>query len=59
MIKKEIINGVVFIEQTSFHIYRSDEANKKNDAFLITSNRDEFEHTKELIKNGTLKLRAK
>jgi hypothetical protein len=39
MIKRKVINGKVFIEQTTFYIYPNEEALQADRPFLITSNK--------------------
>lgn len=47
MIKKEIINGKVFLAQTTYYVYRNEEDYKKDKRFVITSDEKEFERRKE------------
>jgi len=60
MIKKEIIKGNVFLEQTTFYIYRNEQDQiEGNVPFLTTSSKEDFERNKELINAGKLVLLTK
>ena len=48
MIKKEIVNGKIFVEQTTFYMYEDEDAHKSDTASLITSDQDDFEMYKEV-----------
>ncbi len=48
MIKKEIINKKIFVEQTTFYVYKDENAHKSDTASLVTSNQDDFETYKEI-----------
>ncbi len=52
MIVKEIIHSYIFIEQTTYHIYRNEEERQNGRAFLTTSDKETFESFKEQIRNG-------
>jgi hypothetical protein len=57
MVKHEYIDGNVFITQTTYYIYRSEEDLQNHKSpFLITSNKKAFNKCKENIKNGSLTL---
>jgi hypothetical protein len=59
MIVEERINSIVFLEQTTYRIYRCEEDRLKDRPFLITSDKNKFELYKEKIKKGNLKLKDK
>jgi len=46
MVEREEINGKIFIEQTSYYIYNSEEDRKKDEWEFTTSNKKEFEKEK-------------
>jgi len=43
MIKKEIINGEVFIEQTTYYIYKNEKDMKKDKPLVVTGDKKIFE----------------
>jgi len=57
MIKRKEIKGNIFIAQTTYYIYRSED-DLQNDKlpFLITSNKKVFESYKKSIKTEKVKL---
>ena len=59
MITDETINSNVFVEQTTYYIYRCEEDRQNDKAFLTTSDKKTFELYKEKIRNGEHKLRDK
>ena len=59
MIVDEIINSNVFVEQTTYYIYRCEEDRLNDKPFLVTSDKNKFELYKEKIRNGEHKLRDK
>ena len=46
MIRKEIINGKVFLIQTTFFVYDNESKHKNGVPRLITSNKKEFNYHK-------------
>jgi hypothetical protein len=59
MIVDETINSNVFVEQTTYYIYRCEEDRLNDKPFLTTSDKKTFELYKEKIRNGEHKLRDK
>lgn len=58
MVKREEIKGVVFLAQTTYYIYRSEESLQNDEqAYCTTSDVKVFNAHKKQIKNGELKLR--
>ena len=47
MINTEIINGKVFVEQTTFYVYKDENARKSDIANFVTSDQDRFAIYKE------------
>lgn len=51
MLKEEKINSMIFVEQTTFYVYRNENDRKEDIPCLITSNKDVFDNHKKLILN--------
>lgn len=56
MIKDEKINDMVFLEQTTYYIYRTEEDWKNDIPFLTTSNKGVFDEYKTAATDGLWKL---
>jgi hypothetical protein len=56
MIKDKKIKNMVFLEQTTYYIYRSEEDRKNGIAFLTTSDKKKYEQYKEAAKEGTWEI---
>jgi len=56
MIKDEKINDMVFLEQTTYYIYRTEEDRKNDLPFLTTSNKETFDEYKNAAHEGLWKL---
>lgn len=54
MIKKTIINGTVFIAQTTYYIYKDEQSIQNSPPMLTTSDRRVFNNQKTLYKKGKL-----
>lgn len=50
MIKQEYVNGLLFLEQTTYYIYRNEEDLVSGTPLLITSSKELFERNKERAK---------
>lgn len=55
MIKEKIINGKVFLEQTTYYVYNNEEDRKKIKHMIMTSDKSQF---KRLIKDEEMKINA-
>jgi hypothetical protein len=55
MIVEETINGKVFIAQTTYYVYASEEARQNGIATLTTSNTEVFETNKKATREGETK----
>ena len=58
MIQDEQINGMVFLQQTTYYIYRNEEDRKNDRAFLCTSSKKTFDMYREKALDGTWKLKV-
>lgn len=56
MIQEEKIKNMVFLEQTTYYIYRSNEDWENDKPFLTTSNRAVYARYKTAAKRGKWKL---
>lgn len=52
MIVDEKVKENVFVEQTTFYIYASEEDRQNGKHIFVSSNREEFDKIKEKVKNG-------
>ena len=55
MIREEVIDGVVFVAQTTFYVYGDKEAREKDEHMLVTSDRKLFNRQKYWAKNRIYK----
>jgi len=57
MVNREEIDGMLFIAQTTYYVYRNEEdLMADNEPFLTTSNTDAFEACKNRAKEGKLNI---
>jgi hypothetical protein len=59
MIQDEKIKNMVFLEQTTYYIYRSEEDRKNGIAFLTTSDKNKYEQYKEAALAGNWEVKER